>query len=228
MKSKDLEALYDAKILVVGEDSNLFWSDNVSEYAMFADYYFKKMPEDHGERSRNVESRNLFEHINYLTNNKLRSKEIYITNLCNEYVTPPPRGKRVLIPEENAKDGLKRIEKILKDNPTIQYVFVMSLQSNYWLQKLGFYTTDEEFLHNAQPKRVGLVEFECYYQPVNAKAFSSIVGNIYQANKFDVKVVPILPAKDFPLKEQNIERFTNPYIKIKESIKFNALEKDNK
>lgn len=41
MKSKDLKSEYDAKILVIGEDSNLVWSEEVPNYVMFADYYFK-------------------------------------------------------------------------------------------------------------------------------------------------------------------------------------------
>ena len=52
MKSKDLKSEYDTKILVIWEDSNLVWSEEVPNYVMFADYYFKPIPEDHGERSR--------------------------------------------------------------------------------------------------------------------------------------------------------------------------------
>ncbi|MDD2488689.1 MAG: hypothetical protein PHD62_04415 [Bacteroidales bacterium] len=227
MKSKDLISEYEAKILVIGEDSNLVWNEEVPEFVMFADYYFKPIPQDHGERSRNVESRRLFEHIIYLTNNKVKSKEIYFTNLCNEYVTPPPKGKHVLIPEEKAIEGVDRIKKILKLNPTITYVFCMSLQANYWLQKLGLYTcNDETFLHNAQPKRVGLEQFNMFYQPVNPKAFSLIAGNIYDAIGYDTKIVPILPAKDFPLKDRNLDLFQTPYLKIKESLIFNQLIKD--
>ena len=39
MKSKDLKSEYDAKILVIGEDSNLVWSEEVPNYVMFADYF---------------------------------------------------------------------------------------------------------------------------------------------------------------------------------------------
>lgn len=227
MKSKDLKAEYDAKILVIGEDSNLVWSEEVPEYVMFADYYFKPIPEDHGERSRNVESRRLFEHIIYLTRSKVKSKEIYFTNLCNEFVAPPPKGKHVLIPEEKAKEGLERIKIILKNNPTISYIFCMSLQANYWLQQLGLYSCqDENFLHDAQPRRVGLEPFNTYYQPVNPKALSSIIGNIYDINGFDSKIVPILSAKDFPLKDKNIDLFQTPYLQIKESLVFNKLIKE--
>ena len=71
MRTKDWKAINTPQILVVGEDSNLQWSETVAKYAMFADYYFRNFPEDHGERSRNVESRNLFDYIMELTDHQL-------------------------------------------------------------------------------------------------------------------------------------------------------------
>lgn len=85
MRSKDLKAAGTARLLVIGEDSNLQWSDTATEYAMFADYYFRRFPEDHGERSRNVEARDLFNHIMYVTLNSVKPEDLYITNLCNDY-----------------------------------------------------------------------------------------------------------------------------------------------
>ena len=102
VRSKDLKPSESAKILVIGEDSNLQWTNTVTEVAMFADYYFRSFPEDDGERSRNVEARNLFSHIDFVTLNRVKPQEIYITNLCNDQLTPAPRGTRVLITEEHA------------------------------------------------------------------------------------------------------------------------------
>lgn len=45
MRTKDWKAINNAKVLVVGEDSNLQWSESVPEYVMFADYYFRGFPE---------------------------------------------------------------------------------------------------------------------------------------------------------------------------------------
>ena len=84
MRTKDWKAINTPQILVVGEDSNLQWSETVAKYAMFADYYFRNFPEDHGERSRNVESRNLFDYIMELTGHQLTPEDVYITNLCND------------------------------------------------------------------------------------------------------------------------------------------------
>lgn len=75
MRTKDWKAINNAKVLVVGEDSNLQWSETVPEYVMFADYYFRGFPEDHGERSRNVEARNLFNYITKLTGNQMTPED---------------------------------------------------------------------------------------------------------------------------------------------------------
>lgn len=215
MRSKDLKPANPAKVLVIGEDSNLQWSDTATRYAMFADYYFRSFPEDHGERSRNVEARNLFNHLTYVTLNSFKPDEMYITNLCNDYVEPAPKGKRVLIPEEKAIKGLEHIEWILEQNPSIEVILPMSLQTNYWLQKLGFYGGDETFVHGAQPRRIGMESIQPYYQPVDGKTLRTIIGNVYDATAHPVKVIPVLPAKDYPLKDKNLELYAEAYEKIR-------------
>ncbi|WP_321331746.1 hypothetical protein [uncultured Bacteroides sp.] len=216
MRSKDLKPAEPARLLVIGEDSNLQWSDTATEVAMFADYYFRSFPEDHGERSRNVEARNLFNHLTFVTLNSVNPAEMYITNLCNDYVTPAPKGKRVLIPEEKAIKGLSHIEWLLEQYPTIECVLTMSLQTNYWLQKLGFYGDDEAFVNGAQPRRKGLESIEePYYQPVDGKVFRNICGNIYDAKNHPVKVIPILAAKSYPLKDKDAELYSEAYNKIR-------------
>ena len=162
-----------------------------------------------------MEARNLFSHIDFVTLNRVKPQEIYITNLCNDQLTPAPRGKRVFITEEHALKGLSHIEWLLEQYPTIEYVLTMSLQTNYWLQKLGFYGDDEKFIEEAQPRRKGFEDMSApFYQPVNGKAFESICGNIYNAKNHPVKVIPILAAKDYPLKGRN-ELYTEAYEKIR-------------
>lgn len=214
MRSKDWKAIENAKVLVIGEDSNLQWSETVPEYVMFADYYFRSFPKDHGERSRNVEARTLFDYIMELTAGRIKPEDVYITNLCNDSVEPSPKGKRVFIPEAKAFKGIDHIEWVLAQYPSIKYVLAMSLQTNYWLQKAGFYGGDEAFLSAAEPRRTGMENEQPFYQPVDGKAFSAVCGKIYEAKNFPVKVIPILPAKDYPLSEQNRKRYEDAYINI--------------
>lgn len=219
MRTKDWKAKENAKVLVIGEDSNLQWSETVPEYVMFADYYFRSFPQDHGERSRNVEARNLFDYITWMTVNKIAPEEVYITNLCNDSVEPSPKGKRVFIPEAKALKGIEHIKWVLSENPSIQHILAMSLQTNYWLQKADFYTADAAFLSAAEPRRTGMENEQPFYQPVDGKAFSSICGNIYEVRESSVKVIPVLPAKDFPLSEQNRERYQKGYENISNYFK---------
>lgn len=223
MRTKDWKAINTPKILVIGEDSNLQWSETVAKYVMFADYYFRKFPEDHGERSRNVESRNLFEYVMKLTAHQLTPEDVYITNLCNDDVEPAPKGKRTYIPEEKAEKGIEHIKWILSENPTIKCVLAMSLQTNYWLQKLGFYEGDADFLRAAEPRRVGKESLSPFYQPVDGKAFIGICGKEYEAKEFPVKVFPVLPAKDYPLSEQNMERYAKGLEQVVKYFKTNKL-----
>jgi hypothetical protein len=219
MRTKDWKPNIPAKVLLIGEDSNLQWSDKVAEYAMFADYYFRRFPEDDGERARNVESRKLFTHIKDLTDNKISTDEVYVTNLCNDDVEQSPKGKRVLIPEEKARKGVAHIEWILSENPTIKYIFAMSTQTNYWLQKAGFCACDEDFLAAAEPRHVGIDSIPPYYQPIKGQAFSFICGKIYDAVAYPAKVIPILPAKDYPLSDKNLERYGDAYQAIRDHFK---------
>lgn len=223
MRTKDWKAINTPKILVIGEDSNLQWSETVAKYAMFADYYFRKFPEDHGERSRNVESRNLFEYVMKLTAHQLTPENVYITNLCNDDVEPAPKGKRTYIPEEKAEKGIEHIKWILSENPTIKCVLAMSLQTNYWLQKLGFYEGDADFLRAAEPRRVGKESLSPFYQPVDGKAFIGICGKEYEAKEFPIKVFPVLPAKDYPLSEQNMERYAKGLEQVVKYFKTNRI-----
>lgn len=215
MRSKDWKAVKDAKVLLVGEDSNLQWSDGVAEVVMFADYYFRGFPSDDGERSRNVEAQNMFAQLMYVTGGRFKPEDVYVTNFCNDRVEAAPKGKRVLIPEAKAIRGLDHIEWILIANPTIEWVVPMSLQTNYWLQKLGFYGDDAEFVAEAEPKRVGLSSEPPYYQPVDGKAFARICGKVFDAKEKPVKVVPILAAKSYPLKERNLEQFGAKYDELR-------------
>jgi len=57
--------------------------------------------------------------------------------------------------------------------------------------------------------------FEPYYQPVDGKSLRTICGNVYDAINFPVKVIPILPAKDYPLKDKNLELFSAAYENIR-------------
>jgi len=69
----------------------------------------------------------------------------------------------------------------------------MSLQVNYWLQKLGLYDSKDGFVEKSSPKTNGIKE---------KSTFQMICGNNYQVSEGAQTVIPILHAKCFPLNKQ--------------------------
>ena len=220
-KTKDWAAVTVPKILLIGENSTLQWSDEVIKHVMFLDYFFGVKPYDLGERSRFTEAKLVLEHIDKLTGSWCSPQCVFATNISLDLHTRPPKGKHILVPEDAAKEGVERIRTILKENPTIKYIFAMDLQVNYYLQKFGLYDSENNFVHNAQPRTVGLTSNSPYYQPVNAKAYVDICGKFYKVNDSDIEIVPILPAKDYPLSENNMKKYGDNYIAVQKFFKKN-------
>lgn len=211
-----MEPFESAKALLIGHDPRLQKSDTIAPYVLFADYYFKPEPTKPSERSKYGLAKATFDHIGYLTNNKIKPELIYITNLCNYSLPSSPANKTVLIPREKAEEGLENINKILIVNPTIEYVFPMSLQVNYWLQKLGFYDSKTDFVTLTEPREYGLISDKPYFQPKNSRTFLLICGNIYKPNNGHQKIIPILHSKQFPLKKNTISSYGPAYDRIRE------------
>lgn len=220
-KTKDWESVITPKVLLIGENSTLQWSDEIVQHVMFLDYFFGVKPYDLGERSRFTEAKFIFEHIDKLTAGWCNPQSVYATNISLDQHTRPPKGKHILIPESNAKEGVERVKTILKENPTIQFVFAMGMQTNYYLQKFGFYESDGKFLHGAEPRRMGLSNKPPYYQPVDAKIYMDICGKFFDVKESKVKIIPILPAKDYPLSQENMDKFGDNYIAVQKYFKDN-------
>ena len=219
MKTSDWASVLDAKFLLVGEHSTLQWKDDVVEYAMFLDYYFTATPYDLGERSRYSEARNIFNYLKDMTEKHCTPELVHGTLICCDPLPRPPKGKHILLPAEDVEKGALRIKKILAENPTIEYIFVMGMQANYHLQRLGFYSCGEHseaFLHGAQPARAGLLYDDKFYQPVNAKPFRDICFKPFELTDYEgVKVVPILPHKNYPLYDSNLNNFGDSFEALK-------------
>ena len=218
MRSKDWKPEGAAKVLIIGEDPNLQWSDTLPQYVMFTDYYFRKIPYDLGERSRYMEAKKLFEMVEDLSDFKYKADDVYVTCLCNDTLERPAKGKRTLIPEQKALKGIEHIKWILQQNPEIEVIFALSQQTNYWLQKSGFVESDELFLKAAEPRRTGVQDIMPYYQPVNPKAFNEICAKPRFVNDYRIKLFPLLPMRDYPLRGDNIERFEKAYNQIHELL----------
>lgn len=197
------------KVLLIGHDPRLRNSSTIAEYALFADYHFSEHKNGKARKSKERFADLAYEQLRDLTGGKAFSdEEVYVTNLCNEELPNHlPKKGTVYIPRKEAVVGVKHIEQILNDYPSIQYVFPMSQQVNYWLQELGFYTSqNSEFLEDAIPKETGVVNVPPYYEPRKGKAFLKICGKVFKPNSPElaerVSIFPILHCRCYPLGER--------------------------
>lgn len=224
MRTSDWASILSPKILLVGENSTLQWKDEIIEYVMFLDYYFRPKPYDLGERSRYSEAKTIFDYLKEITGGICRPEQLYGTILSNDIHQRPPKGKHIFIPDRSAQNGVMHIKRLLTEHPTIEYVFVIGLQTNYYLQKYKLYscgdTLTEKFIKGAEPRRAGVSSVEPYYQPVDAKPFRDICYNMYNINGFEkVKIVPILPVKYYPLKDTELKNFGENFERLKDYFK---------
>ncbi len=184
----------DAKVFVIGHDPRLQNSRTIAEYAFFANYYFE-FPGSMNAKCKLAKS--VFDYITYLTAGRYSLDQILLTNLCNTELPRPGNGKTVYISESDAKRGLNEIQNLLSKS-SIELIFAMSMQVNYWLQKLKFYPTVSEFLAAAKPSDKGIAHDPPYYKPVlNYKWFVLICGKQYRTND-GRKLIPIHHVKRWP------------------------------
>ena len=185
MSTKDFKPKKPAKVLIIGHDPRLQSSDTEAEFALFADYYFKADLKGGAEKRKHGLAKSTFEQVFHLTGDLFKADEIYVTNLCNHFLPASPNYYTVFIPEQKASEGISDIREILKENPTIQYIFPMSLQVNYWLQKLAFYEGDPQFVSDTEPRPIGVDSEPPYFTPKKSKTFLTICGNIYTLKEGD-------------------------------------------
>ena len=190
------------RALLIGHDPRLQKSDTQAEFVLFANYYFEKTIKDRAFKSKYGLAASAFNQIIHITNGKIKPEEVYITNLCNSALPHAPKSKTVYIPEEKAITGVENIKKIIDENSTIEYLFPMSLQVNYWLQKLGLYYSSDEFIEKSTPKTIGIQNKPPYYEQTGKSPFLLICGNRYHVTGGIQVVIPILHAKCFPLNKQ--------------------------
>jgi hypothetical protein len=198
-----------ARILVIGHDPRLQNTDTIATYSFFADYYFKPQPRVPSERAKYDLASALFSYVMFLTSERFSAEQVMATNLCNRPLPHAPPRKTVLIPEKDAREGLLAIRNILAAS-NIEIIFPMSLQVNYWLQTLGFYSAANKFATDSRPKQAGLQNIPPYYEPIRPRTFQMICGNRYIADK-KYALFPILHVKQWPLKDNFVLAYNKAY-----------------
>jgi hypothetical protein len=223
MQTIDWKSKEEAKALVIGHDPRLQKSETIVSYALFANYFFENEPQKSSELQKFKLAKSTFDQITEITNGIITPEKIYVTNLCNSLLPHAPKGKTVLIPEIKAIEGLKNIQNILYENPTIEYIFPMSLQVNYWLQKFDFYNSNTGFVEETEPKTKGIKCENPYFEPKKTKTFLAICGNQYKIKNGSQTLIPILHSKNYPIKG-NFSVYQENYKNIKNYFKLEISE----
>jgi len=218
MRTNDWKSREKAKVLVIGHDPTLQNSEERAPFVLFANYFFEDKPKKYPELQKFKLAKSTFDQITEVTNGIIKPEEIYVTNLCNVPLLRAPKGKTVFIPEIKAIEGLKNIQTILNENPTIEYIFPMSLQVNYWLQKLDFYNSKTDFVIETEPKAKGIKNENPYFEPKKTKTFLKICGNQYKTKNGNQIIIPILHSKNYPIKG-NFTAYKEKYENIKNYFK---------
>jgi hypothetical protein len=198
-----------AQVLVIGHDPRLQESHTMADCAFFADYFFKPIPDRKSERAKYDLAEAVFGYISYLTSDKYSADQIVLTNLCNTPLPHAPKGKTVYIPETEARNGISAIHGILSRS-SVEVIFAMSAQVNYWLQKLGFYPAVAEFLSSAEPNAKGTTHTPPYYEAIHGRAFTHICGKRYTTDN-SRSIVPILHIKNWPLRGPFAKAYSKAY-----------------
>ena len=186
------------RVLVIGHDPRLRESDTLAQYAFFADLFFRPVPTKRSELAKYGLARAIYAYIGELTSYRYTANQLLLTNLCNVHLPHAPKGRVVLIPEDQAKRGLSDIRGLI-DRAKIEVIFAMSEQVNYWLQALGFCVARTDFLQRAEPKPRGRESTSPFYEPKVAKSFQLIAFRRHDTH-VGIPLYPIVHVRSWPLR----------------------------
>ncbi len=189
-----------ATLLVIGHDPRLRTSRAEAQYAFFFDYLERPQPAQYAEARKYDLAQSLWDYVSYLAGRTVEIEELYITNLCNEFLPHQSESGTVLIPDELAARGVEQIQQAVAQGH-FRLILPMSLQTFYHLCRLGFVdeNTDlvKSFVASAQPRATKAREG--IYMPTRTAAFLAVCGQRFHHH--GVPVVPILHVRQWPLRD---------------------------
>lgn len=189
-----------AKLFIIGHDPTLQRGDAQAQYAFFLNYLDELRPLSGSERRRYDLASAVVKYVGHLGGSLLSAKEMYFTNLCNEFLGHPSGGGTVLIPDEVADRGVQAIENALPQE-SCRAILPMSPQVFYHLARTGFVADPDEnlrtFVKKAKPKST--VSKRGAYEPVGRRPFLLVCGRKYRHRNDLTPIIPIVHVKQWPL-----------------------------
>jgi len=158
-------------------------------------FFFDLNTEPAGTRARTSEralAQAVWAYVSMLVGRQVALDELYITNLCNYFLPPPPKNAVVLIPQVQADNGLRELTSALASRlAPPRLIIAMSQQVLFHFVRTKFLAPSsglDEFLHNSAPSP-RIAQAGGYRARKNA-AFLSVCGKVFQHD--GVPVVPVL------------------------------------
>jgi hypothetical protein len=195
-------------ILIIGHDPRLQYSQAQAQVAFFLDYLARPRPSSASEARKCDLARALWGYMQGLTGGTLPLGDLYVTNLCNEFLEHVPGSGTVLIPRDKARRGVEEIADAVACG-TFHVILPMAVQRFYYLCSLGFIDEDTEqvrrFVEGARPQAAKAAQG--IYQQSGKAPFLSVCGQRFHHQ--GVPVVPIVHVKQWPLTSR-MARYIEP------------------
>lgn len=216
-KVKPYGDLGTATVLVIGHDPRLQRSKAEAKYPFFFETLTGPPPTSASERRKYELAQAVCEYINWLADRLVSLKELYVTNLCNEFLPHVNNWGTVLIPDDKAEHGLAEIEQAIAEGH-FSVILPMAVQTFYHLCRLGF--VDEQadvlkrFVAAARP-RTSKVR-QGVYVPTGVAPFLAVCGQRFHHR--GIPVIPILHVKQWPLKS-SAARYAEPMERARQEVR---------
>jgi hypothetical protein len=208
-----------ASIMVIGHDLRLQRAKAEAEYAFFLDYLeiYDVTPSYGPDKSKYGLARALVDYVSELAGYKVPLDNLYVTNLCNEFLPSTQGNGAVLIPDLEAKKGYKDICQAI-DQGHFKVIIPTSCQVFYHLCRLGFLDGKTEkidlFVSKASPNKSK--QKQGAYVTAGKAPFLEVCGVRFHHN--GIPVVPVLHVKQWPIRTRAI-RYTDSMEHAKLEIK---------
>jgi hypothetical protein len=208
-----------ATILIIGHDPRLQNSQAEAEIAFFFEYLEKYSSRPtYGPDARKYDlAHAVWDYVNELAGRRISLEQLYITNMCNEFL-PSSQGRgTVLIPDRLAERGMSEIRQIVSHG-NFRLILPMSVQVFYHVCRSGFLDENDEkilkFIHKARP--VFSKAEQGVYKTTGKAPFLDVCGKLFHHR--GIPVVPVVHVKQWPLKTRFI-RYTEPMQSAKREVR---------
>ena len=203
-----------ASIWVIGHDPRLRRSAAEAGTCFFLDRLAQPPGGSRAERRKRDLAQAVWDYIQRLAGAPIPLSDLYVTNLCNHFLNPPPGSGTVLIPDDLAEQGLLAIRTALGTRRGPPLLILSMSQQVLWHMVRTSFVEDHPALREfstrsrPQPGKAAIGR----YAPEKQRGFVDVCGKRFKAQ--GVPIVPILHIK-------SIDKYETSYSEALRTAQFN-------